>query len=123
MPRLLALIGSAVLLFGAAPSMACIPSVTFDFGSARLDDYGRIEVASYVRHLDANPRARLVLTAFTDAAGRNRRLMLRRAQVVRAAFIREGVRPARIQIELEPDEGWPRTILFGLIAASTGGGC
>src|SRR3712207_3126980 len=116
MLRLLTMIGSVAVLLSASPAVACIPSVTFDFGSVRLDEDARIEVASYTRHLDANPRARLLLTAFTDAERRNRPLMLRRAQAVRAAFVREGVRPERIRIALQRNEGWPRTILLTLIS-------
>ncbi len=123
MSRLLALIGSAAFLFAAAPSMACIPAVTFDYGSIRLNGYARQDVESFTRQLAANPSAQLQLMASTDGAGRNRRLMLRRAHVLRAAFVRAGVRPDRIRIELTPDDGWSRTIFLNLISATTGGGC
>jgi outer membrane protein OmpA-like peptidoglycan-associated protein len=124
MLRLLQAAGSVALLVAASPSLACIPVVDFDFGSVRLNRVAREEIAYRAGAVLAQPGARLMLTAITDAADRNRPLMVRRARAVRAEAIRQGV-PARL-ISIRFERGsWQRGVFIDVVppAGAASGTC
>jgi outer membrane protein OmpA-like peptidoglycan-associated protein len=72
----------------------------FDVGEAKLKPGGRRALANLARFMSQHPERKIAIEGFTDASGSpeaNKRLSARRAQVVRAALVREGIEPDRIE--------------------------
>lgn len=73
--------------------------IAFRFDSSRLDRIDRIQIRAAARWLKANPEYRLVVEGHTDAIGGdvyNAGLAARRAEAVRDALVKHGVRRDRV---------------------------
>jgi outer membrane protein OmpA-like peptidoglycan-associated protein len=72
----------------------------FDLGQAKLKPGGRRALANLARFMSQHPERKIVIEGFTDNSGSpqaNQRLSEQRAAAVRAALVREGIQPSRIE--------------------------
>lgn len=72
----------------------------FDLGQAKLKPGGRRAIANLARFMRQYPERGIVIEGFTDSSGTpemNQRLSERRASAVRAALVRDGIEPGRVQ--------------------------
>jgi outer membrane protein OmpA-like peptidoglycan-associated protein len=124
--RLIGVAAATTLFMAAAPANACFPpAIGFARGSVALDASGRAEIDRRAAEFRRSPRgSRLDLESIGDTAGSaeaNRRMAWRRAEAVRAAFVRRGVPAGLIDVQLSPaGNGWAREVW---ITITTRPGC
>jgi outer membrane protein OmpA-like peptidoglycan-associated protein len=108
------------LFLTATPANACFPpAIGFARGSAALDARARGEIDRLAAEFRRSPRgSRLDLESIGDTVGPadlNRRMARRRAEVVRAAFVRRGVPDGVIDIQLSvAGNGWAREVWINI---------
>jgi len=72
----------------------------FDLGQAKLKPGGRRALTNLARFMSQHPERKIAIEGFTDNSGSpqaNQRLSEQRAAAVRAALVREGIEPGRIE--------------------------
>lgn len=92
------------LAIATAPPQPCGPTLelTFEGGSAKLDDDDPVELADFVRWTSAHPDTRLVLEAFASSDGGqdvNLRLSHARGLAARRRLQERGIAAARMHVE------------------------
>lgn len=105
MTRRIASLLFAPVFLAATPAYACMPpAIPFSPGSARLNASDRQEISRLAAEFRGSPPgSRLELVSVGDTHGPadvNRRMARRRADAVRAAFVRRGVPDGLIDIQL-----------------------
>jgi OOP family OmpA-OmpF porin len=77
-------------------------AVFFKIGSARIDDYGMVNIQLAAKILKANPDKKYKIAGYADkatgSAFNNQKLSERRAQAVYDAFIKEGVDAGQLEL-------------------------